>query len=1051
MTTFETGPKQESREARTENTREEASRSEQEETGGLSLPPPEAVIRPFDDARAEATTQRELRDIAQQRRQIMNPQQMSVGQLIQRKETAQPVNKTGLPDHLKAGLENLSSMSMDDVKVHHNSPEPSQLQALAYTKGTDIHLAPGQDKHLPHEAWHVVQQKQGRVTPTMQLKDEQVNDDSGLEREADTMGAKAASLNIRRPDEPARETGAPSNASVQKQAVVQRLTGMEAELAIPFYGEIEAKNKHEAGITKTDLGLSQKSIKAIASFLWGGLIYDQVYGVDGTKPNDWFYDISADHASYRKLHKKFIEKLYKKKYIDQEKPDDDMTNLEYRTPPLEERDPKNSRKPGTEGMMSQIATKIQGHAVDASQKAIGTTTQALNDPVTNCYTGVPVDALKRLVDKDASLKSEVDKLKSDIKPTVYFQTTFGALPSEIPALFEKAAEDIKSAAAKNRVNKTQLEWSIAIAKNAVDANQAFLKKFTPGQVKSLQGWMTMMAQYLFGYQLEVTSHKWKVAKRNKLEKVGGTEKNLVPYLVKMHLVDALDALPLKPNPSDAIEGSHWKKLFTDLAKESEKDEYNLVQEFGLESFEGPPHSKTHGEVIEDTPQQWVIDIITKRTFGTDEKAKDIYAFHVGPGKPLSLDAGQGALKPALTIKGEEGIPLEDRKSLAKKRLGRVKPENIKKKIGAEWRLALKLRAGSSGERKEFDELYKLVEGMVADLDKDITRYEPSLAKDVVTKHAEKDPYDITQDLRSLKNIQRAIFHTLSGKVVPKGEFNLAKAKGIADLKDQAFVIAFEKDFAAVQALKDTKDDMEVVQTLNSGVRLIDEFIGGVTQFSIERGKATRDLVFESLAWPLWKDQNWLSKLANRFNEISKEKRLFAKIQAYEKLAGELNEYLAKNDGNRVAKRGIWHYEQDANNSEPFIKIKGGDSESYLEIQTSYRVKTESGEWTRVKTDHDGAYYKFNNSRIGVFKIVNGKRMKLNNAFKWVPDVSKPPKLAPKEKEKKLPRSRTFFGGKKGSGKKRKGATSSHQIALSKKGDRFGKGFGTSIRNLFSRK
>ncbi|HAP61901.1 MAG TPA: hypothetical protein DCR93_21180, partial [Cytophagales bacterium] len=36
--------------------------------------------------------------------------------------------------------------------------------------GTDIHLAPGQQKHLPHEAWHVVQQKQGRVKPTLQPK-----------------------------------------------------------------------------------------------------------------------------------------------------------------------------------------------------------------------------------------------------------------------------------------------------------------------------------------------------------------------------------------------------------------------------------------------------------------------------------------------------------------------------------------------------------------------------------------------------------------------------------------------------------------------------------------------------------------------------------------------------------------------------------------------------------------------------------------------------------------------------------------------------------------
>jgi hypothetical protein len=53
-------------------------------------------------------------------------------------------------------------------------------------------VAPGQERHLPHEAWHVVQQKQGRVKPTMQLKDgTPVNDDGGLEHEADMMGAKA--------------------------------------------------------------------------------------------------------------------------------------------------------------------------------------------------------------------------------------------------------------------------------------------------------------------------------------------------------------------------------------------------------------------------------------------------------------------------------------------------------------------------------------------------------------------------------------------------------------------------------------------------------------------------------------------------------------------------------------------------------------------------------------------------------------------------------------------------------------------------------------------
>ena len=82
--------------------------------------------------------------------------------LLQRK-----VNKTGLPNNLKSGIENLSGHSMDDVKVHYNSDKPTQLNAHAYAQGTDIHIASGQEKHLPHEAWHVVQQKQGRVKPTL--------------------------------------------------------------------------------------------------------------------------------------------------------------------------------------------------------------------------------------------------------------------------------------------------------------------------------------------------------------------------------------------------------------------------------------------------------------------------------------------------------------------------------------------------------------------------------------------------------------------------------------------------------------------------------------------------------------------------------------------------------------------------------------------------------------------------------------------------------------------------------------------------------------------
>lgn len=111
-----------------------------------------------------------------------------------RKNVIQPKkNETGMPDTLKSGLESLSGIDLSDVKVHYQSDKPKQIGALAYAQGTDIHLGPGQEHHLPHEGWHVVQQMQGRVKPTLQMQDAgvAVNDEVGLEDEADQMGMKA--------------------------------------------------------------------------------------------------------------------------------------------------------------------------------------------------------------------------------------------------------------------------------------------------------------------------------------------------------------------------------------------------------------------------------------------------------------------------------------------------------------------------------------------------------------------------------------------------------------------------------------------------------------------------------------------------------------------------------------------------------------------------------------------------------------------------------------------------------------------------------------------
>jgi hypothetical protein len=59
------------------------------------------------------------------------------------------------------------------------------MRVLAYTQGNEIYVGPGQEQHLAHEAWHVVQQKQGRVNTLGHGGDMPINDDARLEAEAD--------------------------------------------------------------------------------------------------------------------------------------------------------------------------------------------------------------------------------------------------------------------------------------------------------------------------------------------------------------------------------------------------------------------------------------------------------------------------------------------------------------------------------------------------------------------------------------------------------------------------------------------------------------------------------------------------------------------------------------------------------------------------------------------------------------------------------------------------------------------------------------------------
>ncbi len=71
---------------------------------------------------------------------------------------------------------------------------PAQLGAHAVARGRDTKFGQGQEGHLPHDAWHVVQQAEGRVRPTTQVYGAPINDDAGLEAEAAREGQRALAV-----------------------------------------------------------------------------------------------------------------------------------------------------------------------------------------------------------------------------------------------------------------------------------------------------------------------------------------------------------------------------------------------------------------------------------------------------------------------------------------------------------------------------------------------------------------------------------------------------------------------------------------------------------------------------------------------------------------------------------------------------------------------------------------------------------------------------------------------------------------------------------------
>ncbi|HKJ42881.1 MAG TPA: DUF4157 domain-containing protein [Sunxiuqinia sp.] len=109
-----------------------------------------------------------------------------------------------LPEELQANLETSFGEDFSNVKIHENSAQANELNALAFTQGNDVHFGKGQfnpnstsgQQLVGHEFAHVHQQRQGKVAPTNQFKGMPVNDDQSLEAEADQQGKEAVQAKL---------------------------------------------------------------------------------------------------------------------------------------------------------------------------------------------------------------------------------------------------------------------------------------------------------------------------------------------------------------------------------------------------------------------------------------------------------------------------------------------------------------------------------------------------------------------------------------------------------------------------------------------------------------------------------------------------------------------------------------------------------------------------------------------------------------------------------------------------------------------------------------
>ena len=547
-------------------------------------------------------------------------------EVVQRKQ-----NRTGLPDTLKTGIENLSGLSMDNVKVHYNSSVPAQLQAHAFAQGTQIHLGPGQEKHLPHEAWHVVQQKQGRVRPTRQLKGKvPVNDDAYLEKEADIMGARALTEGaVQRQKSLDTTLLTPSGG----EPVVQRLTGFELETFIPLYRKVEGTE----GYVAED---KQKGwVSSIGDFLFGGVLYGHTYAAD---PKGYF-TVSADHNTKMTLaHQRLLHLLMLSGFIKMDSPYRGMAIAEYITHPL------NEAGYGASAQINMGIETTEAHIKTVIGRQSSGNTVLMPDG-NGVLTGVPARAIKNWVQQHvkqpALILKAVDELQDIAKDTTLnLQKTTGVLPEDIPELYDSTAGKLEENTTRSgKVMAEVMRISNVLGFDVV--KKIKLSGMMKANHKALTGFLTYVATYLLVDNLSATSYIPETS----------TDKNLFPYFPKVRLNTALKALPEAVLKEKYI--PQWEEMINILVKESHK--------YGVSYWEHKYHLGAHKKATGSKLFGDKINVIPSMVFKTEALAKlKQLVSKEKPEVPLGLEKNLPGLdepeKAVYTATRQKAIPVEDR-------------------------------------------------------------------------------------------------------------------------------------------------------------------------------------------------------------------------------------------------------------------------------------------------------------------------------------------------------------------------------------------------------